>query len=814
MQSAIRYLIAIVVIAAFLASAAIALGLSHLHKAKVKGALDSCCNALTMSIAEQTDVAGLRQDVFLLSASQPSAVLPENLAQELISLANPDLTDTQSVQVESNSYWLKPVPGREPGTFIVAKDTFFYDGMVRSWALLSMLVGGIMVIAGVLIYRIMAETDEYITHLKDGALFTWNNFRGIALKLSEKGRILDANQYAQQRLPNCIGQRLVDLMPAHGCPDIDDQLELALQQNAAVTFECLLQESNGQKSCWVVQLQQWKNHRQRGVGILLTADDVTHSTSLKEQLEKEKDRLLTYLDAMQTLLIVCDPDTRVLHANQSALTLLERSHHKLIGEPLIQQISPAQQGSFRHYWEQLQTRPAGHMAAEFSLLTASDQERTISWRLNRIDGEEQPHFLLAGLDVTETTANRQALKAANDRIREALAEAEYANQSKSIFLANMSHEIRTPMNGIMGATQLVLETNLNEQQRSYLDMVYQSSQALLEILNDILDLSKIESGRLELEHIPFDLADLLMDLNRLFEQPIKRKGLSLIYCYDTGLPTTWRGDPKRIRQVMTNLISNALKFTEHGRIEIRVSLAADESGFKNSGGRDAPLLLNLSVRDTGIGIASDKLDQIFTPFRQADSSTSRRFGGTGLGLTICRHLAESMGGGIRVESSPGAGSLFEFQALLEPTELSQQRSKNSAESEVRFHGNVLLAEDNEVNQTIAARMLARIGLVCTVAADGYQALSALENGSYDLILMDVNMPRLDGLETTRRIRDRADGLSFPIIALTANAMLEDRQRCLKAGMNGFLTKPIKLEALRSAIREVAPQLQASNEAEV
>ena len=357
------------------------------------------------------------------------------------------------------------------------------------------------------------------------------------------------------------------------------------------------------------------------------------------------------------------------------------------------------------------------------------------------------------------------------------------------------------MNGILGAAELLLESPLQDEQRNYLEIIHSSSNALLDIINDILDLSKIESGNLEIECIDFDLNKLLRDVYQLFSEPSRRRGLGLVYVYDSALPARWLGDPKRIRQIINNLVSNALKFTEQGRIEIRVSgeVISDHSHR-----------LNICVNDTGIGVSREKIEQIFSAFRQADTSTSRKYGGTGLGLTISRHLAQAMGGDIEVRSELGQGSYFTLQLTLQADEqnsaglaTSDDRNVPSAEEPKdvgKLSGLVLLAEDNQVNQRIAEKMLQRLGLCCHIVENGEQAVAEVLQKDYNLILMDVNMPVLDGIAATERIRD----LSYPknqvpIIALTANAMMEDRNRCLAAGMNGFISKPIKLDALREVI---------------
>ena len=374
---------------------------------------------------------------------------------------------------------------------------------------------------------------------------------------------------------------------------------------------------------------------------------------------------------------------------------------------------------------------------------------------------------------------------ANIQIREALRSAESANQSKSVFLANMSHEIRTPMNGILGAAELILDQTIDDEKKQYIDIIHSSSHSLLNIINDILDLSKIESGSFELEQINFDLHQLCNEVYQLFCSSAKQKGIQILYFYGADLPQFWMGDPTRIRQILNNLFSNALKFTHNGRIDLRVQgerLANHQYDLK------------IQVKDSGIGIAEKKVEQIFSAFQQADTSTSRKYGGTGLGLTISQHLASAMQGIIEVESEVGIGSTFSLHVPLKPGIVEKRIKRVGLIRD--YQAKVLLAEDNDVNAKIASKILTKLGIETTIVKNGELALHETMNKTFDLILMDINMPTMDGITATEKIRE----LSFPknqvpILALTANAMMEDKERCINAGMNGFISKPIKLERL-------------------
>ena len=382
-----------------------------------------------------------------------------------------------------------------------------------------------------------------------------------------------------------------------------------------------------------------------------------------------------------------------------------------------------------------------------------------------------------------------ASRLSEEKVRKELAENEA--HAKGEFLANMSHEIRTPLNAIVGFADLLGAMALKDDQRQYVNKIENASKSLVGVINDILDYSKIEAGKLIIENNPLSIAGIFDNMNSMFSQKAADAGLSLTFNIGPGVPIHLRGDALRLAQILTNLIANAIKFTHHGTVVVKADLANH---------KETNAVIRFSVTDTGIGMSKEAQDRLFSPFTQADASTTRKYGGTGLGLAICKQLVELMDGSLNVTSRLDVGSTFAFEL---PMEISSTASITEPQSKLVSDltgSHILLVEDNATNQLLAKSMLKKCGATCEIAGDGYEALEQLRRERFDAILMDCQMPRMDGYEATARIREELQ-LNTPIIAMTANALQGDRERCLAAGMDDYITKPVRLSDVSMIVKK-------------
>jgi signal transduction histidine kinase/CheY-like chemotaxis protein len=501
----------------------------------------------------------------------------------------------------------------------------------------------------------------------------------------------------------------------------------------------------------------------------------------KEETERAVSALQGIMSNVDAMVYVCDPATkRLVYVNGWLMELLKRGdvEGQVCYKSLYGRDAPCGHCPHEHFFGsggEPDFRPVRQEIRNDLVnrdFLATD--RLVTWH----DGRRL--HLEIGTDITE---------------RKALLVAEAANSAQKEFLARMSHEIRTPMNGVLGMTHLAMQASPPPKQYEYLKKIQSSATLLLGIINDILDFSKIEAGKLAIEKHPFNLREMVEDIKALILPKTEEKGLEFLVSVDDVVPDQLSGDALRLSQVLLNLLSNAAKFTPSGSIELRVT------GHMTLFGA---FRLECAVKDSGIGITEKQLDALFKPFTQADNSTARKFGGTGLGLSISKALVALMGGDISVSSEPGQGSVFSFFVVLDLTDdLSATKSAKYEPDDVRFDGKkFLLAEDNIINQEIAVAILSDMGAEVDVVDNGQEGVDAYLRGDYDLILMDIRMPTMDGLEATRRIRSsgKADSASIPIVAMTANAMTEDREESRKAGMNGHVSKPIDINELKAALQ--------------
>jgi signal transduction histidine kinase/CheY-like chemotaxis protein/HAMP domain-containing protein len=508
--------------------------------------------------------------------------------------------------------------------------------------------------------------------------------------------------------------------------------------------------------------------------------------ALSQETEREQARILALLSVMDLGVVFVDPRDRVLYENPSFRAMWRMEGIEAPpGRPFAEAVPET--CIWHGAWSRIRTVREG--ISEFRLEDGRILNQRTHLAVDQLGRSLGRLWLYE--DVTEARRVAQTLVEARDA-------AEQGSRSKAAFLATMSHEIRTPMNGILGMTDLALAGELPPEQREQLGWVKSSAESLLTILNDILDFSKIDAGRLELENRPFYISHLMNAVIGLHAQASDAKGIRLAWESAGTLPLRVAGDSTRIGQVLNNLLSNAIKFTASGGVLVKVANEARPE--------DPAYLIRLhfSVSDTGPGIPEEKLAHIFSPFAQADASITRKFGGTGLGLTIAKELAELMGGGLSVESGLGRGSTFHFRAVLTQVEAKEaQPTGEPPVAETSGHGVcVLLVEDTPVNQVLGRAILEKQGFQVVLAEDGRLAVDAALRRTFDIILMDMQMPNMDGLEATRLIREeeRASGrVAVPIIAMTANAMDSDRDRCMEAGMDAFLAKPFRRQEIMAVL---------------
>jgi PAS domain S-box-containing protein len=622
-------------------------------------------------------------------------------------------------------------------------------------------------------------------------------------------------RYYEKNREDLIGKNFIPHIPEQDLSLILERTAAITRENPLTVFEHHIIMPNGE-----IRWQGWTHRGIYGAdGKLIeyqaVGSDITDRKRAEERVEQERANLQTIFDAAQVGMLLLDEKTNVTRINKEMLLLLgmdtgDDVHGHQPGDILhcVQTVNDMRGCGFTDACPKCPIRNT----IEHTLKTGEEVREVETKQRLVIAGEEWEFFFSLNTAPLEIGGKRHVLlalydistcKRTEETLRKAKQAAEIANIAKSEFLTNMSHEIRTPMNGVIGMASLLLDMNLGEEQRHCAELIQTSGQSLLDLINDILDFSKIEANHLELEELDFDLRTALDQCAELHAVTARNKGIALRHSIAPEVPALLIGDLGHLRQILTNLLGNAIKFTATGEVSVDIFLISENDEWAT---------LRVTVRDSGIGIPQDKIGKIFNAFQQADASTTRKFGGTGLGLAISKRLTEIMGGEIGVESEEGKGSTFWFTVALKKQAPSDQQPQPAAKAsrptpspqqiKKRARFRILLAEDNITNQKVALGVLGNLGFHADVAANGQEAITLLETLPYDLILMDVQMPEMDGFTATQHIRagkTKASNANLPIIALTAHAITGYRERCLKAGMNDYLTKPINPQVLAETL---------------
>ena len=584
--------------------------------------------------------------------------------------------------------------------------------------------------------------------------------------------------------------------PCIGCTSIK-----ALQTGQSQEGELITPDGK----TWLSRSSPIKDAREIVTGVVHVALNISDRKKTESALKESERLLASIIDFLPDATSVIDKEGRVISWNKSMEKMTGVKAEQILGKGDYEYALPfygeripvlidAVRGSdqiFENRYETIKRQEDGTLDAEAYIPNLCGNEAYILGSASALY-DSNGNYRGAIESIRDITKRKRA----EEDLQRAKEKAEFATRAKSEFLANMSHEIRTPMNAVIGITGFLLDEDLTKSQREYVEIIRSSGDSLLTIINNILDLTKIETEMIELEHQPFDLHDCLDVSLDMVAMDASKKGLDTEYTFVDYVPTVILGDPTRINQILINLLNNAVKFTEKGKITIYVSSRAVEDGNYE---------IHFAVKDTGIGIPEDKMGRLFQSFSQVDASTARRYGGTGLGLAISKRLAELMGGKMWALSEVGKGSTFHFTIMVEPTlcgpiEIGRHESRIDVQGDLNKGLSILLAEDNLVNQMVTQKMLNKLGYRADVAANGIEVLQALERRHYDVVLMDVQMPEMDGLEATQAIRQRWPAGERPsIIAMTAAALKGDRDMCLAAGMDDYVSKPVKIEMLRAAL---------------
>jgi len=635
---------------------------------------------------------------------------------------------------------------------------------------------------------------------------------GIA-QLTRDGRFLMVNDslvallgYRREELS---ALRVADLVAeGPGLQPLRDSLERPGRGNEM--HEIKLQPKNGAPLWAQVSTSLMSAGDGGEQSVVLTLEDITERKAAGDQLDRTLKILTSHVENSPLAVVEWDPSFRVTRWTAMAERIFGWSAEEVVGK-------------HPRDWSLLYPEDQAGMEYVMNRLMSGEQPRNLSRTRNfRKDGVvihcewynsaifDDDDQLVSIMSLVQDVTARKHAEAA---LMQATQQAKAASQAKGLFLANMSHEMRTPLHAILGMTSMLLDTPLGEEQQNFVETIRTSSDALLATINDVLDLSKIESNKLELEVQPFELRECVETALDIVAPIANQKHLKLSYRLDPGIPRQINGDVARLRQVLLNLLSNAVKFTERGGVSVEV---------QSSPRADDRLDLHFAINDTGIGIPEKYQKRLFEAFSQADESTTRKYGGTGLGLAICKRLVSLMDGDVGVRSVPGQGSTFYFSISVSGVEGSEHlgadpelgngrlRTRSGRRQPIKAIGEahplrILLAEDNPVNQKVAVHLLRKLGYRADVASNGQETLEAVERQPYDVILLDVQMPVMDGLTAARELCKRLPEDRRPyLIAQTAGVMLDERNACRKAGIQGFVGKPIKLEELAAQLKQAKP----------